>query len=150
LSKRRVVVTGLGMVSPLGLTVPETWDGVLAGRSGVSTIDKIDCSQVSVNIAAMVKNFDPTQFMSIKDTRKTDTFIQYGLAAAIEAVGDANLTVTSENQYRIGVAVGSGIGGLPMIEHSHNLILEKGVIICRRYNFTLCRLFTNFVNTAIV
>lgn len=126
LSKQRVVVTGLGMISPLGLNVDDTWKGILAGKSGVSTIDHFDASDVSCKICSRVKNFDPLVYMSEKDVRKRDYFMQYGIAAGVQAVEDSGIVVTESNAHRIGVAIGSGIGGLPMIEKCHATLLESG------------------------
>ena len=132
MTKRRVVVTGVGMVSPLGLNVDDSWKAILAGKSGVTSVDgmeQVDISLIPENfarIAATVKNFDPLPYLSVKDVRRTDLFIQYGLAAAKQAMADSNLSVTPQNASRIGVAIGSGIGGLPLIEHSHNVILAGG------------------------
>lgn len=124
---RRVVVTGLGIVSPLGLTVSETWKNILAGKSGVSTVTSFDVSQLSSRISASVEGFDPAIYgISVKDQRKMDRFIQYGLGAAAQALQDAALTVTDQNATRIGVAIGSGIGGLPVIEKSTQTLLEEG------------------------
>lgn len=126
MGRRRVVVTGIGMVTPLGVTTASTWEAVLAGRSGVTAIDHFDASDVSCQICSRVKAFDPGVCMHEKETRKKDLFIQYGLAAAREAIEDAGLAVTAENAGRIGVAVGSGIGGLPMIERCHSVLIESG------------------------
>ncbi len=126
MSKRRVVVTGLGMVSPLGLNVDDTWKAILAGKSGIAPITHFDASDVSCRICATVKNFDPLLYMTEKEARKKDIFIQYGIAAAIEAMNDSGLQVTEENADRIGLAVGSGIGGLPMIAKSSNILAESG------------------------
>lgn len=124
--KRRVVVTGLGMVTPLGLTVDTTWRAILSGKSGVARITHFDASDLSCQICAYVKNFDATLYMSEKDLKKRDTFIQYGMAAAYQAIKDSGIEVTEENAYRIGIAIGSGIGGLPNIEKYHSLLLESG------------------------
>jgi len=126
LSKQRVVVTGLGMISPVGLNVEDSWNAILAGKSGVSLIDHFDASDVSCRICSRVRNFDPLLYMSEKDTRKRDYFVQYGIAAGVQAFVDSGLEVTENNAHRIGVAVGSGIGGLPMIEKSHSILLESG------------------------
>lgn len=126
MSKRRVVVTGLGMVSSLGHTVPETWKAILAGKSGVALIDQFDASDINCRISSSVKDFDPTRYMSEKEARRVDLFIQYGIAAAMEAIQDSGLHVTDENRDRIGLAVGSGIGGLPMIAKSTAMLLEAG------------------------
>jgi 3-oxoacyl-[acyl-carrier-protein] synthase II len=126
LNKQRVVVTGLGMVSPLGLTVEDTWKHILAGKSSVSQIDHFDASDLSSRICSRIKNFDPTLYMAEKDARKRDYFIQYGIAAAVQAIKDSNIEVTEENAHRIGLAIGSGIGGLPFIEKSHEVLLDAG------------------------
>jgi 3-oxoacyl-[acyl-carrier-protein] synthase II len=126
LSKQRVVVTGMGMVSPLGLNVEDTWRAILAGESGVTAIEQFDASDISCRICASVKNFDPLRYMEEKEARKKDIFIQYGIAAAIEAIEDSKLTVTEANSDRIGVAIGSGIGGLPMIARSTEILLNAG------------------------
>jgi 3-oxoacyl-[acyl-carrier-protein] synthase II len=126
LSTRRVVVTGLGMVSPLGLSVSETWAGILAGRSGVSRVESFDVSAFPCQISASVKNFEAERYMPAKDVKKLDTFIHYGIAAAIEAIQDAKLAVTEENAHRIGVAIGSGIGGLPLIEKTRDIVAQSG------------------------
>jgi 3-oxoacyl-[acyl-carrier-protein] synthase II len=124
---RRIVVTGLGIISPLGLTVPETWQNILAGKSGVSHITAFDVSHFPVHISASVKGFDPLKYnISTKDQRKMDAFIQYGLAAASEAIQDAGIEINSNNAKRIGVAMGAGIGGLPLIEKCHQALLEGG------------------------
>jgi 3-oxoacyl-[acyl-carrier-protein] synthase II len=125
LSKRRVVITGLGMVSPLG-TVEQAWQSILAGKSGVATITGFDASAFSSRISGSVKDFDPAPYFSPKDARKADLFLQYGVAAGFQAIDDAGLDITEENAHRIGVAIGSGIGGLPMIEKSHTVLLEGG------------------------
>jgi 3-oxoacyl-[acyl-carrier-protein] synthase II len=116
LSKRRVVITGLGMLSPLGLDVPTSWAGILAGRSGVGPISTFDASAFGVRISGAVKGFDVGRYLSPKEARKMDPFVHYGIAAAEEALRDAGLEVTPDNAERIGVAIGSGIGGLPGIE----------------------------------
>ncbi|MFU8797613.1 MAG: beta-ketoacyl-ACP synthase II [Gammaproteobacteria bacterium] len=126
LSKRRVVITGLGMVSSLGHSVPETWAGILAGRSGVRKVESFDVSAFPCHIAASVRDFDPEHYISAKEARKLDTFIHYGIAAAQEAIQDAKLSVTAENAHRMGVAIGSGIGGLPLIEKMHDVLLTSG------------------------
>ena len=125
-SKRRVVITGLGMVTPLGHTVEQTWQALLQGKSGVSRIDHFDASDLSCQICSRVKQFDFTPYMSEKDAKKRDYFIQYGMAAATQAIQDADLTITDQNAHRIGLAIGSGIGGLPSIEKHHSLLLAAG------------------------
>ncbi len=124
--KRRVVVTGLGMITPLGLTTHETWQGILAGKSGVGPITCFDASQFTTRIAASVKNFDSTAFLSTKEARKFDLFIQYGVGAAHQAMADSGLVINDENAHRMGVAVGSGIGGLPWIEKTYQTLTEGG------------------------
>lgn len=126
MTKRRVVITGLGMLTPLGLTVKSTWAAILAGTSGVSTIDTFDVTNFSTQFCAYIKNFNPEPYISIKDARKMDMFVQYGLVAAIQAITDSGFTVTEENAYRIGVAIGSGIGGLPMIEKTDQTLVQSG------------------------
>ena len=116
MSNRRVVVTGLGVVSPVGLNLKESWDSITAGKSGVSYIDTFDTSNFTAKIAATVKNFDATSVIPAKDLKKMDTFIHYGMVAADEAFRDSGLEVSEENAERIGIAIGAGIGGLPMIE----------------------------------
>jgi 3-oxoacyl-[acyl-carrier-protein] synthase II len=120
------VVTGLGLVSPVGLTVKESWDNILAGQSGVGPITHFDASAFSSRIGGEIKNFDPTQYVPIKDVKKMDTFIHYAVAASIEAFRDACLEVTEETAPRMGVAIGSGIGGLASIERGHTLYLQGG------------------------
>jgi 3-oxoacyl-[acyl-carrier-protein] synthase II len=126
LSHRRVVVTGLGIVSPVGLNLKESWDNIVAGNSGVIAIDKFDTTDFPVKIAATVKGFDATSVILAKDLKKMDTFIHYGMVAADEALKDSGLEITEENAERIGVAIGSGIGGLPMIEANNEKLLSGG------------------------
>ena len=127
MQKRRVVVTGLGMLSPVGNTAEESWKALLAGKSGICTIEHFDTSAFSVKIAGLVKNFDPEAFgITKKDTRKMDPFIQYGIAAGLMACDDAKLEVTPETADRMGVMVGSGIGGLGLIEQNINGLAQKG------------------------
>lgn len=126
MSKRRVVITGLGAVSPVGLTVKESWENILAGRSGIRPIDEFDTEKFSVKFAGTVPGFDVSQYMSSKDARKMDPFIHYGIAAAMEAIKDSGLEVTEANAERIGVAIGSGIGGLTTIEANHDNLQGSG------------------------
>ncbi len=119
MSKRRIVVTGMGMLSPVGNSVEESWKNILAGKSGIETITSFDVSSFSTQFSASVKNFDVTSIMSAKDARKMDSFIHFGIAAAIEAIEDSALEVSEENADRIGVAIGSGIGGLGTIENNY-------------------------------
>ncbi len=125
MSKRRVVVTGIGMVSPLGVGNEPTWNGLVEGRSGIGRITKFDASAFTCQIAGEVKGFDPEQWMEKKEVKKSDTFIHYAMAAAEMAVRDASLDCANGNE-RFGVIVGSGIGGLPLIEEMHSKMLERG------------------------
>jgi 3-oxoacyl-[acyl-carrier-protein] synthase II len=126
LSRRRVVVTGLGIVSPVGNTVAEAWPAILAGKSGVGRITRFDASALASQIAGEVKDFDPATYISPKEVRRMDRFIHLGMAAGIQAFKDSGLEVTEANAARIGVNIGSGIGGLPMIEDTHNDVLKGG------------------------
>jgi len=125
-SRRRVVVTGLGLVSPVGNSVPEAWDNLTAGRSGIARITKFDPAAFKAQIAGEVKNFDVTAYLSAKEARRMDTFIHFGMAAGIQALRDAGLDTAQADAERIGVNIGSGIGGLPMIEDTHNDFLAGG------------------------
>lgn len=126
MSRRRVVITGMGMLSPLGNDVPSSWQGILAGRSGIGLIEHMDLSAYSTRFGGSVKNFDVEQYLPAKEARKLDLFIQYGLAASFQAVRDSGLEVTDANRERIGVAMGSGIGGLTNIENSCKALIEQG------------------------
>lgn len=126
MSRRRVVVTGMGMVSPLGNDVASTWAGILNGRSGIATIEHMDVSAFATRFGGSVKGFDVEQYLSVKEARKLDLFIQYGLAASFQAVTDAGLEVTDANRERIGIAIGSGIGGLTNIENNCKALAEQG------------------------
>ena len=126
MAKRRVVITGLGIVSPVGIGIQESWSNILAGKSGITRITRFDPSPFNAQIAGEVKNFEAEQYLSVKDARRMDVFIQYGMVAAMEAVKDSGLEVTEENAERIGVNIGSGIGGLPLIEDTHNTYLAGG------------------------
>ncbi len=121
---RRVAVTGLGIVSPVGLDLKESWSNIVAGTNGVEKITEYDVSEYPVHIAATVKNFDASDVIPKKDQKKMDGFIHYGMVAAEEALADSGIEITEENAGRIGVAIGSGIGGLPMIEANHIKMLE--------------------------
>jgi 3-oxoacyl-[acyl-carrier-protein] synthase II len=125
-SKRRVVVTGLGIVSPVGLNLKQTWSNIVAGVNGVVEITEFDTSEFPVRIAATVKNFDASAVVPAKDLKKMDAFIHYGLVAADEALRDSGIEITDSNADRIGVSIGSGIGGLPMIEVNHAKMLAGG------------------------
>jgi 3-oxoacyl-[acyl-carrier-protein] synthase II len=125
-SRRRVVVTGLGLVSPVGNSVPEAWDNLIAGKSGIGPITRFDASAFSARIAGEVRNFDVAAYLSAKEARRMDTFIHFGMAAGIQAFRDSGIEVSGENADRIGVNIGSGIGGLPMIEETHSDYLAGG------------------------
>jgi len=128
LARRRVVITGLGIVSPVGNTVEEAWQNILAGRSGIAHVTKFDASTFSAQIAGEVKNFDITDYISAKDARRMDTFIHFGMAAGIQAVRDAGLDKENvADLERVGVAIGSGIGGLPLIEETKAEYLVSGI-----------------------
>ena len=126
MSRRRVVITGLGIISPVGNTVVEAWASVLAAKPGISRITRFDPAAFAAQIAGEVKGFDVTQYMSAKEARRMDTFIHFGMAAGIQALRDSGLEVTPENAERIGVNIGSGIGGLPVIEETHDDYLKGG------------------------
>ncbi|MBY0578236.1 MAG: beta-ketoacyl-ACP synthase II [Burkholderiales bacterium] len=126
MTKRRVVITGLGIVSPVGIGVEEAWGNAVAGKSGIARITRFDASTFSSQVAGEVKNFDVTRYLSAKEARRMDTFIHYGMVAAIEAFRDSGIEVTEENAEAIGVNIGSGIGGLPSIEETHNVYLSGG------------------------
>ncbi len=123
---RRVVVTGLGMLSPLGNTPEATWENLLLGKSGISNIEHFDTSEYTTKFAGLVKDFDAQNYMERKEAKKMDLFIQYGVAAGVQAIKDSGLEVNDENAPRIGVAVGSGIGGLGLIEQNHEKMLKTG------------------------
>ncbi len=124
--KRRVVVTGLGAVTPVGNTFEESWKNILAGKSGAAPITHFDASQSPVTFSAPVKDFDISQYISPRDARRMNLFIQYGIAAGLDALADSKIEVAAENADRIGAMIGSGIGGLPGIEENHSVLLEKG------------------------
>lgn len=126
MSKRRVVITGLGIISPVGIGIPTTWQNIVAGKSGITKITHFDASAMAAQIAGEVKDFDVTKFLSAKDARRMDRFIHFGLVAGMEAFKDSGLEVSEQNSERIGVNIGSGIGGLPMIEDTHNDYLAAG------------------------
>ncbi|OGT83410.1 MAG: beta-ketoacyl-[acyl-carrier-protein] synthase II [Gammaproteobacteria bacterium RIFCSPLOWO2_12_FULL_47_76] len=126
MSKRRVVITGLGIISPLGNDVAETWENIRNGKSGIGLISHFDTSAFSVRIGGSIKNFDPARYITPKDIKKMDPFIHYGMAAGSQAIEDSGLEVNEKNAHRVGVAVGSGIGGLPGIEKGTQLYLEGG------------------------
>ena len=124
--RRRVVVTGLGLVTPVGNTVKESWSNILAGKSGIASIGHFDTSGFNTRFGGSIKDFDISPYLNPKEARKMDLFIQYGIAAASQAVDDAGVECREDNAHRIGVAIGSGIGGLPMIEHNHDTLRKGG------------------------
>lgn len=126
MAKRRVVVTGMGMLSPLGNTVDETWNAILQGKSGIGPITHFDAEQFATRFAGEVKDFDPKEYIPPKDVKKMDRFIQLGIAAGKQAIQDAKLVVDDSNAHRIGAAIGSGIGGLQLIEENHIKMMNSG------------------------
>jgi 3-oxoacyl-[acyl-carrier-protein] synthase II len=124
--RRRVVVTGLGIISPVGNTVPEAWEAVLAGRSGITRVTRFDASRLSSQIAGEVKNFDIAAYLPAKEARRMDRFIHFGMAAGLQAWKDSGNAVTPESAERCGINFGSGIGGLPLIEEMHDQLLKNG------------------------
>jgi len=127
LARKRIVVTGLGIISPVGNTVGQAWENILAAKSGIRRITRFDPSDLPVQIAGEVRDFDVANYLSPKEARRFDTFIHFGIAASMDAIRDAGLEANPANAERIGVCVGSGIGGLPMIEETHNAMLAGGV-----------------------
>jgi 3-oxoacyl-[acyl-carrier-protein] synthase II len=123
---RRVVVTGIGVLSPLANTAEETWQNLLLGKSGIDTIEHFDTTDYSTKFAGLLKGFDAQNYIERKEAKKMDLFIQYGIAAGIQAFKDSGLEVTEQNAARIGVAVGSGIGGLGLIEQNHAKLVTSG------------------------
>lgn len=126
MSRRRVVVTGLGLISPVGNSVADGWANLVAGKSGIATVTKFDHTNLAVHFAGEVKGFNVEDYVSAKEARQMDTFIHYGIAAGVQALKDSGLEVTEANAERVGVMVGSGIGGLPMIEDTHATYAERG------------------------
>lgn len=126
MAKRRVVVTGLGMVSPVGLNVADSWDNILAGKSGIGPISHFDVSAFSTRFGGEVSGLDVTEYIPAKEAKKMDPFIHYGIIAALQAFKDSGIEVTEQNATRIGVSIGSGIGGLPGIEKGHDAFLKGG------------------------
>ena len=126
MTRRRVVVTGLGIVCPIGNTVQQAWDSALAGKSGITRITRFDASRLSSQIAGEVKEFDVAPYLSSKEARRMDLFIHYGMAAGLQAWRDAGVQVTPENGERVGVNFGSGIGGIPLIEAMHDELKQNG------------------------
>ncbi|XOV78176.1 MAG: beta-ketoacyl-ACP synthase II [Aestuariibacter sp.] len=126
MSKRRVVITGFGMLTPVGNDTDSTWSAVLQGQSGIGAIDRFDVTEFSTRFAGQVKDFDVEAYIPKKETKKMDLFIQYGIAAGKQALQDSGLAVTADNAHRIGVAIGSGIGGLGLIEENHTKLTNSG------------------------
>ncbi len=126
LSKRRVVITGLGAITPLANTVSETWDGIINGKSGISSIDSFDISPFATTFGGVIRNFDISEYIPGKDARRMDGFIHYGIAAGCQAIEDSGIEVTEENAERIGVAIGSGIGGITGIEECYATYDKSG------------------------
>ena len=126
MTKRRVVITGLGAVSPLGNNVQDTWRNTVAGKSGVGPLDKFDTDGYSVTIAAQVRDFEAHRYMERKEVRRRDQFIQFGIAAGVQAIEDAGLPKAPDDAHRYGIAVGSGIGGLQTIEDTHSVLIKRG------------------------
>ena len=123
---RRVVITGMGIISPVGNRLDEAWTNVCEGRSGIQLVEDFDTSAFATRIAGIVNNFDPADYLSPKDIRKTDPFIHYGIAASVEAIRHSGLEITEANGHTIGIAMGSGIGGIKYIEDNHNKFLDGG------------------------
>lgn len=126
MSKRKVVVTGLGAVTPLGLDATSSWQALIDGNSGVGYITQFDANDYPVKIAAEVKGFDPTKYIEPKEVKKMDRFIHFAIAATQMALEDSGLKINDENSERIGIVIGSGMGGLPAIEYYHKILLERG------------------------
>jgi 3-oxoacyl-[acyl-carrier-protein] synthase II len=126
LARRKVVVTGLGIISPVGIGVSEAWGNIVAGRSGITRINRFDASGLPTQIAGEVKNFEVAKWLAPKEARRFDTFIHYGLAAGIDALKDSGIDLDKEAREQIGVCIGSGIGGLPLIETTHDALIAGG------------------------
>jgi 3-oxoacyl-[acyl-carrier-protein] synthase II len=126
MEKRRVVVTGLGCITPVGNSVDELWSSLMLGKSGVSNISVFDTEKMSVKFSASIKDFDAEKYFDAKEQRKLDLFMQYGMAAGIDAVNDSGINNSDVDTERVGVAIGSGIGGLPSIENTHDTLLKSG------------------------
>jgi len=126
-SSKKVVITGMGIISPVGNNITDSWDNLVAGKSGISNIDFFDTTDLSVKFSGSIKNFDATDYnIAKKDLKKMDTFIHYGIAASVQAMEDAKITINAKNADRIGVAIGSGIGGLSYIQSQHEQMIKKG------------------------
>ncbi|MDH4230714.1 MAG: beta-ketoacyl-ACP synthase II, partial [Nitrospirota bacterium] len=126
MEERRVVVTGLGLITPLGIGVRKSWDALIEGKSGIRKITQFDASAFQTQVAGEVEGFNPEDYIEAKEIKKMDRFIHFGLAAATMAMDDSGLSVDEHNAGRIGVIVGAGMGGLPAIERYHSVLLEKG------------------------
>ena len=126
MSKRRVVVTGIGIVSPVGSKLETAWSNIREGRSGISSIESFDATGYATQIAGSVPDFEVDKYLAPKEARKIDTFIHYGIGSCVDAIDDAGLEITDENRHRIGIAMGAGIGGLETIEDNHNKFLKGG------------------------
>lgn len=126
MSQRRVVITGLGIVSPVGLSIPEAWENILQGNSGIRPVTEFDVSEFPVRFGGTIEGFDVTDYVSRKEARKMDTFIHYGIAAGVQAIKDSGIEITDKNAERIGVSIGSGIGGLSGIEKNYAAFLKGG------------------------
>lgn len=126
MQNRRVVITGIGLITPLGNNVKSSWEAILDGKSGISTIDTFDVEKYSVKIAGLIRDFDADMHINPKDSKKMDPFIHYGIAAADQAILDSGLEVTEENAHRIGVLIGSGIGGIESIEKQAGILAKSG------------------------
>ncbi|MDG2106085.1 MAG: beta-ketoacyl-ACP synthase II [Gammaproteobacteria bacterium] len=126
MQKRRVVVTGLGCITPVGNSVDELWSSLMSGKSGVSNISVFNAEKMPVKFSASIKDFDAEKYFDSKEQRKLDLFMQYGMAAGIDAVNDSNINNSDVDTERVGVAIGSGIGGLPSIENTHDIFLKSG------------------------
>ena len=126
MSKRRVVITGMGIVSPVGSTLEDAWRSVRDGNSGITRLEEFDVSGFATQIAGTVKGFDVADYLAAKDSRKMDRFMHYGIAASVDALRDSGLEINEENGHRVGVAVGAGIGGLETIEANHDKYLAGG------------------------
>ncbi|MBU2810113.1 beta-ketoacyl-ACP synthase II [Acidithiobacillus thiooxidans] len=124
--KRRVVITGLGIVSPVGIGISAAWDAIVQGRSGIGRVTRFDPAPYSSQIAGEVRGFDVTQYIPSKDAKKMDLFIHYGIVAAMEAIADSGLKISPDIAERVGVSIGSGIGGLPGIESEHQIVTDSG------------------------
>ncbi|MFC1657743.1 beta-ketoacyl synthase N-terminal-like domain-containing protein, partial [Candidatus Moduliflexota bacterium] len=124
--KEKVVITGMGAVTPLGLTADEFWGALVAGRSGIAAVTRFDPARLTSQVAGELKGFDPVQFMDRKEARRTDPFAQYAVAAAVQAMEQSGLDTSEHNGNRVGVIVGSGVGGVSTWEAQHRVFLEKG------------------------